>query len=360
MKTITILGARPQFIKAAPMSRAAAAREDVQDIIVHTGQHYDSNMSDVFFEELGIPAPTYHLGIGGGTHGQMTGRQLEAVEKVLLEEKPDAVIVYGDTNSTIAGALAAAKLHIPVGHVEAGLRSFNRRMPEEVNRVLTDHISTWCFAPTEQAVSHLASEGIAGDAVHLVGDVMYDAARIFGAEAEAKSSILQTLSLEPGVFYLATAHRQENTDDPARLNAILGALRELAQTMPVVLPLHPRTRKMLTEAGTLETLTAGITLTEPLGFFDIIALMRAARLVLTDSGGMQKEAYFHGTPVIILRDETEWGELVDLGWAKLVPPRSSQNILEAAAAMAGCTGDLDSRPYGDGHAAENILKLMMT
>lgn len=199
MKTITILGARPQFIKAAPMSRAAAAREDVQDIIVHTGQHYDSNMSDVFFEELGIPAPTYHLGIGGGTHGQMTGRQLEAVEKVLLEEKPDAVIVYGDTNSTIAGALAAAKLHIPVGHVEAGLRSFNRRMPEEVNRVLTDHISTWCFAPTEQAVSHLASEGIAGDAVHLVGDVMYDAARIFGAEAEAKSSILQTLSLEPGV-----------------------------------------------------------------------------------------------------------------------------------------------------------------
>lgn len=359
MKTITILGARPQFIKAAPMSRAAAAHGDVQDIIVHTGQHYDSNMSDVFFQELGIPAPAYHLGIGGGTHGQMTGRQLEAVEKVLLDEKPDAVIVYGDTNSTIAGALAAAKLHIPVGHVEAGLRSFNRRMPEEVNRVMTDHISTWCFAPTDQAVRHLANEGITGSSVHLVGDVMYDAARIFGTEAEANSGILKTLALERGKFFLSTVHRQENTDDPARLHSILGALREIAADSPVVLPLHPRTRKILTESGQFEAMTARLTITDPLGFFDIIALIRASALVLTDSGGMQKEAYFHSTPVIILRDETEWGELVDLGWAKLVPPTSAQAILDAAFGMVGTHGDLDTRPFGDGHAAAKILQFMM-
>lgn len=359
MKIVTILGARPQFIKAASMSRAAA-QAGIQDIIVHTGQHYDSNMSDVFFEELSIPAPSYHLGIGGGTHGRMTGRQLEAVEEVLLDEKPDAVIVYGDTNSTIAGALAAVKLHIPVGHVEAGLRSFNRRMPEEVNRVLTDHISTWCFAPTEQALRHLASEGITGSSVHIVGDVMYDAARIFGAEVEARSRILQNLSLHEGSFFLSTVHRQENTDDPARLKAILGALREIAQSTPVVLPLHPRTRKILTEAGQFERMTAGLIITDPLGFFDIIALMRAAELVLTDSGGMQKEAYFHGTPVVILRDETEWSELLDLGWARLVQPTSIQGILEAARAMAGVHGDLQTRPYGDGHAAEKILKIMLS
>lgn len=359
MKTITVLGARPQFIKAAPMSRAAANHADVTDIILHTGQHYDSNMSDVFFEELGIPAPKYHLGIGGGTHGQMTGRQLEAIESVLLEEKPDVVLVYGDTNSTIAGALAAAKLNIPVGHIEAGLRSFNKRMPEEVNRILTDHVSQWCFAPTQQAVDLLAAEGISGNTVKLVGDVMYDAALMFAEKAEATSTILKKLSVEPGNFVLSTVHRQENTDDPARLGAILEALRSISKVMPVVLPLHPRTRKILREKGDLEAQTAGLILTDPLGFFDIIALTRASCLLMTDSGGMQKEGYFHGKPVVILRDETEWGELLDLGWARLVPPTSSAAILSAAMQMRGTTGDLDAKPYGDGRAAKRILDTLL-
>ncbi|WP_430513855.1 non-hydrolyzing UDP-N-acetylglucosamine 2-epimerase [Pannonibacter phragmitetus] len=359
MKTITVLGARPQFIKAAPMSRAAANHGGVTDIIVHTGQHYDSNMSDVFFEELGIPAPKYHLGIGGGTHGQMTGRQLEAIEGVLLEEKPDVVLVYGDTNSTIAGALAASKLHIPVAHVEAGLRSFNRRMPEEVNRILTDHISQWCFAPTQRAVDLLAAEGISGDAVKLVGDVMYDAALIFGEKAEATSTILRDLSLAPGKFVLSTIHRQENTDDPARLGAILEALRTLSEDIPVVLPLHPRTRKILSQQGDLKDQTAGLILTDPLGFFDVTALTRASCLLMTDSGGMQKEGYFHRKPVVILRDETEWGELIDLGWARLVPPTSSVAILTAANQMRGTTGDLVAKPYGDGQAAKHILNALI-
>ncbi len=359
MKTITILGARPQFIKAAPMSRAAAERGDQTDIILHTGQHYDSNMSDVFFKELGIPMPKYHLGIGGGTHGQMTGRQLEAIEQVLLDEKPDAVLVYGDTNSTIAGALAAAKLNIPVGHIEAGLRSFNKRMPEEVNRILTDHVSTWCFAPSQKAVNLLASEGISGKRVKLVGDVMYDAAMMFGEKAETTSRILETLSLESGNFVLSTVHRQENTDYPARLDAILEALRTIAQDKPVVLPLHPRTRKILAGRGNLEEQTRGLTLTDPLSFFDVIALMRGASLLMTDSGGMQKEGFFHRKPVLILRDETEWVELVELGWARLVPPASVEAIVAAAREMHGTIGDVQARPYGDGNAAHHILDALM-
>lgn len=359
MKTITILGARPQFIKAAAISHAAAVREGLKDIILHTGQHYDSNMSDVFFKELGIPTPKYHLGIGGGTHGQMTGRQLEAIEQVLLEEKPDAVLVYGDTNSTIAGALAAAKLNIPVGHIEAGLRSFNKRMPEEVNRILTDHISTWCFAPTQQAVNLLNSEGISSDRVRLVGDVMYDAAIIFGEKAEATSRILDVLALEPGNFVLSTVHRQENTDDPVRLSAILKALRMVAEERPVVLPLHPRTRKVLAAQGNFEVQTRGITLTDPLSYFDVIALMRGASLLVTDSGGMQKEGFFHRKPVLILRDETEWIELLDLGWARLVPPTSAEAIVAAVHEMQGTAGDVRARPYGDGRAAHYILDALM-
>jgi len=356
MKLATILGARPQFIKAAAVSRAVLGSSGIDEILIHTGQHHDTNMSEIFFAEMGIPAPAHHLGIAGGGHGQMTGRQLEAVERVLIDERPDAVLVYGDTNSTLAGALAAAKLHIPVAHVEAGLRSFNRRMPEEINRVLTDHVSTWLFAPSREAMTHLAAEGIRHGGAVFTGDVMYDAALIFGAEAEARSDIIERLGLVPGHFRLCTAHRQENTDDPDRLAAIFGALRALGAEKPLVLPLHPRTRKVLEAGGDFQAMTDGLVLTDPVGFFDIIRLLRGASLVLTDSGGMQKEAYFHGTPVIILRDETEWPELVTLGWARLAPPAAADTILAAARAMEGTTGDTAAAPYGDGAAAAAILR----
>jgi len=356
MKLATVLGARPQFIKAAAVSRALHAAPGIEEQIIHTGQHFDQNMSDVFFEEMGIPAPAHHLGISGGTHGRMTGRQLEAVEEVLLAEKPDAVMVYGDTNSTLAGALAAAKLHIPVAHVEAGLRSFNRRMPEEINRVLTDHAATWLFAPTQVALDHLKQEGLTHSGAVFAGDVMYDAALIFGAEADDRSDILERLNLAPGGFRLCTCHRAENTDDPARLAAIFRALRALASDTPLVLPLHPRTRKMLAEGGDFEAMTAGLTLIDPVGFFEIIRLMRGASLVLTDSGGLQKEAYFHGTPVVVLRDETEWVELVELGWARITPPTEQDAILTAARAMEGATGDTVARPYGDGQASQTIVQ----
>ncbi|MEM1040461.1 MAG: UDP-N-acetylglucosamine 2-epimerase (non-hydrolyzing) [Pseudomonadota bacterium] len=355
MKLITILGARPQFIKAAAVSRAVAETSGVDNVLVHTGQHYDQNMSDVFFEELGIPKPHYHLEIGGGTHGQMTGRQLEAIEAVLAQEKPDAVVVYGDTNSTLAGGLAASKMGIPVCHVEAGLRSFNRSMPEEINRVLTDHLSTWLFAPTDTAVDHLAKEGIAGSHVVNVGDVMYDAALLFGDDARRKSSILDRLNLEEGAFRLATVHRQENTDNPERLSVIFEALRTLAKDRPLVLPMHPRTRKALELTGEFKTMTAGLTVTEPLGFFDVIRLMQGACVLLTDSGGMQKEAYFHGTPVVVLRDETEWVELVELGWAKIVSPVEVTSVVDGAEFMRAPPKSIDTQPYGDGDAAGKIL-----
>ena len=240
MKIVTVVGARPQFIKAATVSRQVRERDGVEDVIIHTGQHYDAQMSDVFFESMDIPKPNYNLEIGGGTHGAMTGQQLERIEAVLMDEKPDWVLVYGDTNSTLAGALAAAKLHIPVAHVESGLRSFNRRMPEEINRVLTDHVATLLFVPSQLAVDNLALEGITGDQVVNVGDVMYDASLIYAETADTRSQIIEELGLEPGKFRLCTCHRQENVDDPRRLAAIFSALRELSNDMPLVLPLHPR------------------------------------------------------------------------------------------------------------------------
>ncbi|MEO0548099.1 MAG: UDP-N-acetylglucosamine 2-epimerase (non-hydrolyzing) [Pseudomonadota bacterium] len=355
MKLVTILGARPQFIKAAAVSRAVAERSDVENLLVHTGQHYDPNMSDVFFEELSIPKPAYHLEIGGGTHGQMTGRQLEAIETVLAKEKPDTVIVYGDTNSTLAGGLAASKMGIPVCHVEAGLRSFNRSMPEEINRVLTDPLSTWLFTPTETAVKHLAKEGIFGSCVVNVGDVMYDAALLFGNDARRKSTIFDRLNLEEGAFRLATVHRQENTDSPERLSIIFEAFRTLAEDSPLVLPMHPRTRKALELTGEFKTMTEGLTVTEPLGFFDVIRLMQGASVLLTDSGGMQKEAYFHGTPVVVLRDETEWVELVELGWAKIVPPNDVASVVDSAQKVRMPTESVDATPYGDGSASSKIV-----
>lgn len=357
MKIATVIGARPQFIKAAVLSRVIKAHPDVTEVLIHTGQHHDDNMSDIFFRELDIPVPAHHLGIAGGSHGQMTGRQLEAIEAVLLADRPDWVLVYGDTNSTLAGALAAAKLHIPVAHVEAGLRSFNRRMPEEINRVLTDHVSAMLFAPTGTAAANLSAEGIDPSRCHVVGDVMFDAARHYAAQARNLSTITATMGLAPKGFCLVTVHRQENTDTPARLDAIFGALRELACDRRVVLPLHPRTRKMLLASGAFDTMTAGLDIIEPVGMFDIIELMRGASLVLTDSGGLQKEAYFHGTPAVVLRDETEWTELLEIGWARLCPPLSVDAILAAAQQPFTPTGD--ANPFGDGHAGEHILRHLL-
>ncbi|MCE0506578.1 UDP-N-acetylglucosamine 2-epimerase (non-hydrolyzing) [Roseivivax sp. GX 12232] len=358
-KIITIVGARPQFIKAAMLSRVLADYQGLEEIILHTGQHYDHGMSDVFFSEMNIPRPKYNLGVGGGNQGAMTGRQLEGIETVLIDERPDCVLVYGDTNSTLAGSLAAAKLHIPVAHVEAGLRSYNRRMPEEVNRVLTDHLSRFLLTPSHKAALNLAREGLE-DGVHFVGDIMYDAALFYaGQTASRVGTILDRVHQTLDNFVLVTVHRQENTDAPDRLEAILDALRQLAADRPVVLPIHPRLRKMLEAGGKFDEMTLGLTIIAPVGFVDMISLLQAASLVLTDSGGVQKEAYFHGTPAVILRDETEWGELVDLNWATLCPPNSPAHILAAADAMTGRTGDTEATPYGSGDAAERIAAILL-
>ena len=317
-KIVTVVGARPQFIKAAVVSRALQAHHPaVQQVLVHTGQHYDANMSDVFFEELDIPHPDHHLGIGGGTHGQNTGRMIEAIETVLIAERPDWVIVYGDTDSTLAGALAAAKLSIPVAHVEAGLRSFNRRMPEEINRILTDQVSELLFTPTDSAVANLRAEGIPLERIRTVGDVMYDAARFYAERAEARSQILGGLGLKHNDYVLATLHRAENTDDPERLAAILHGLLRVARERPVVCPLHPRTRAAVARLGMLDEVRRGLILCEPLGYLDMVMLERHAAVISTDSGGVQKEAFFHRVPCVVFRQETEWVELVQIGAARL-------------------------------------------
>ena len=357
MKLVTIVGARPQFIKAATVSRVAAQSADVQEVLVHTGQHYDDNMSDVFFREMAIPEPHHRLGIGSMSHGAQTGRMLEAIEAILLREKPDWVLVYGDTNSTMAGALAAVKLHIPVAHVEAGLRSFNRAMPEEINRIVTDHVSTLLFPPTHTAVRHLAHDGIAGARVVTVGDVMYDAALFYAGKA-ADLPTLSRLGLAAGDYCLSTIHRAENTDDPARLEGILRGLAAVARTMPVVLPLHPRTRHKVA-ASALEELLAPLRVIEPVGYFDMINLERQAAVVATDSGGVQKEAYFYAVPCVTLRDETEWVELVEAGWNQLVPACESQTIADAIRGSVGRRGQSGAL-YGDGHAAEKIVSSLQS
>lgn len=359
MKIVTVVGARPQFIKAAAVSRAIRDNfsGQIDEVLIHTGQHYDDNMSRVFFEELDISRPKYNLEISGGYHGAMTGRMLEGVENVLLQEKPDWLLIYGDTNSTLAGALAGAKLHIPVAHVEAGLRSFNMRMPEEVNRILADRVSSLLFCPTETAVSNLKAEGV-DRGVHNVGDVMYDVALFYRERAKQSSNVLQTLALTPGAFALATCHRAENTDDPQRLTSILSALTEIATQLPVVLPLHPRTRKLISDYGLLPLL-AQLTVTDPLPFLDMVALEQASRIILTDSGGVQKEAFFYGIPCITMRDETEWVETVDSGWNQLVGA-STPSILSAAnGIMQNQPKSVSAKPYGTGKAASDILALMI-
>lgn len=354
MKICTVIGARPQFIKAASVSRALSAVPDIRELLIHTGQHYDSNMSDVFFSELGIPAPSHNLGIGSGNHGAQTGRMLEALEQVMLKEKPDWVLVYGDTNSTLAGALAAVKLHIPVAHVEAGLRSFNKCMPEEINRILTDHAADLLFTPTTTATRHLEREGISPALIDQTGDVMYDAALYFGDLALRKSGILHTQRLNPGQYILSTVHRAENTDNPDRLAAILQGLSTVSADIPVVLPMHPRTRATLERAGR-QSLLRGITLIDPVGYIDMIMLERNAALIATDSGGVQKEAYFFQRPCVTLRNETEWVELVEMGWNTLCPPESGQVVASSILRQIGTAGQTGT-PYGEGDSADRIVR----
>lgn len=356
-KIVTVVGARPQFIKAAAVSRVIRTdfADRIEEVLVHTGQHYDDNMSKVFFDELDIPRPRYNLEISGGQHGAMTGRMLEAIEKVLLQEQPDWLLIYGDTNSTLAGALAAAKLHIPVAHVEAGLRSFNMRMPEEVNRILADRVSSLLFCPTKTAVDNLKAEGVT-KGVHNVGDVMYDVALFYRDRARLHSTVLERLGLSRGAFALATCHRAENTDDPVRLSAILSSLAEVSKHEPVIFALHPRTRKLICDYGLSRYLTS-LTVTDPLPFLDMVALEQDAHVILTDSGGVQKEAFFYGVPSITMRDETEWTETVELGWNQLAGADTHKIVQSYLSAKPPSTRN--SSVYGSGTAAVTILRILL-
>ena len=356
MKIVTILGARPQFIKAGSVSREILkqreAGADIKEVIVHTGQHYDANMSDVFFEEMQIPKPDYFLGIGGKTHGAMTGQMIEKIEEILVNEKPDWVMVYGDTNSTLAGTIAASKLHIKIAHVEAGLRSFNMRMPEEVNRILTDRISSVLFCPTQAAVDNLNKEGINNwqtDAkVVLSGDVMQDGALFYKGLAQQPEGVALNND-----YVLCTIHRAENTDDPKRLSAIFEALNEIAKNQQVVLPLHPRTKKIIQE---LQINIQNLTIIDPVGYLNMVWLIDHCVFVMTDSGGLQKEAYFFGVPCITLRDETEWVELVEAGANTLVGADKAKILTAYQTAQNHFTNEsYDPNLYGGGMAAMRII-----
>lgn len=341
LKVLTVVGARPQFIKAAAVSRAIRETDGLDEVMIHTGQHFDADMSDIFFSELDIPAPAHRLDIHGGGHGEMTGRMLAAIEPVLIAEKPDWVVVYGDTNSTLAGALAAAKLHIPIAHVEAGLRSFNRRMPEEINRVLTDHLSTLHLSPTRAAIDSLGREGIR-EGVHHVGDVMYDATLFAAGRAEKTSTILDELKVSHKKYSVATVHRPENTDSPERLQTVIEYLRKQAGDQPIIFPLHPRTRQYAERVGVS---LDGLTVIGPVGYLDMAKLLRGAHAVFTDSGGLQKEAYFHRVPCVTMRGETEWVETVAHGWNRLW---NGPDFVERS--------EIDE--YGDGRAAFRITQLL--
>ena len=357
-KILSIVGARPQFIKAAAVSRVLRAARGMREVLVHTGQHYDPGMSGVFFRELEIPRPDRNLGIGSGGHGAQTGRMLEGLEGVIAKERPDWVLVYGDTNSTLAGALAAAKLKVPVAHVEAGLRSFNREMPEEINRVVADHVSDLLFAPTRTATANLRREGISRGKIVETGDVMYDVALHYGEKAERASSILRKLVLEDRDYVLATVHRAENTDEPRRLRAIFDALRRLAGEVAVVVPLHPRTRKVLARTGWRPG--KALRLIEPVGYLDMVMLEKHARLIATDSGGVQKEAFFYRVPCATLRTETEWVELVDAGWNRLVPPFAAASVYRKLRRMVSSFRRPRASPalYGSGDAARRIARAL--
>ncbi len=375
MKIITIIGARPQIIKAAALSRTIKQQYagQIQEVIVHTGQHYDDNMSQVFFNELGIPHPDYNLHVGSASHGVQTARMIEGIEKILMDEKPDCIVLYGDTNSTLAGAVAASKIHVPVVHIEAGLRSFNKSMPEEINRIVCDHCSTLLFSPTRAGFDNLAKEGfkmnqdgpftIDNPKVYHCGDIMYDNSLYFSTIADQKSNLLQQLGLDEKPYVLATLHRDSNTDHPERLNAILDAVITLSNDIAIVLPMHPRTRKMVDLMVNPEKKKRlmnheNIKITEPVSFLEMIQLEKHAQLVLTDSGGVQKESYFFKKPCVILRPETEWVEIVETGAATLADADNSK-ILEA------CRNYLQHPPidfppiFGDGHAAAFMLQKML-
>jgi UDP-GlcNAc3NAcA epimerase len=378
MKLATVVGARPQFIKAATVTRAIHAfnesstggrsKKAIEEVLIHTGQHYDYRMNQVFFEELELPRPQYHLEVGSASHGRQTALMLERIEAVLQKERPDVVVVYGDTNSTLAGALSGAKLNLRVAHVEAGLRSYNRAMPEEVNRVLTDHLSAFLFCPTTQAIRNLVREGITNGRKRLVrnvGDVMYDSILHYSKLAQKRSTILKDLALftpnstlrDPN-YYLATLHRAENTDNHKRLRSILRALRGIGQSMPVILPLHPRTRKML-KAYHLMQDTRGLRIIEPVSYLDMLQLMKYARVILTDSGGVQKEAFWLKVPCITLREETEWVETVKSGWNVLAGP-GVKEIVEAASRAGGRKRNKrGTRLFGDGNASRKIMQCLM-
>ncbi|MEI6554427.1 MAG: UDP-N-acetylglucosamine 2-epimerase (non-hydrolyzing) [Paludibacter sp.] len=351
-KIITIVGARPQFIKAATLSRQLQLL-GIEEKIIHTGQHFDDNMSKVFFEEMEIPKPSYNLEIHGLTHGAMTGRMLEGIEEILLNEKPDGVLVYGDTNSTLAGALAASKLHIPLIHVEAGLRSFNMKMPEEINRILTDRISNFLFCPTDTAVNNLKQEGFDHLPVQIIknGDVMQDAAIFYAAKAEQKSDILNKIKLPK--FVLATIHRQENTDSPENLRNIIQGLNKINRQTPVIVPVHPRTRNILTHLK----ITPEFMLIEPVGYFDMIMLLKNCELVITDSGGVQKEAFFFGKHCITLREQTEWVELVENGFNRIVGSDAGK-LADAFEFFKTKKSDFSIDLYGKGQAAKVIAETL--
>jgi UDP-GlcNAc3NAcA epimerase len=364
IKVVTIIGARPQFVKAAAVSRAFSeynrshSTSSFSEVLVHTGQHYDANMSQVFFDELHIPKPDYNLGVGSGSHGEQTGLMLQRIEDVLLNEKPNTCLVYGDTNSTLAGALAAAKLHIPVAHVEAGLRSFNRNMPEEINRIMADHISSFLFCPSETAVKNLSDEGIA-NGVHQIGDVMYDCVRYYiDKNKSTEQSTLSNLNIHSKSFYLATVHRAENTNDQRRLTGIMDAFSAVAaKDCPIILPLHPRTIAYL-EKYNLK-ISRYVRIIPPVSYLEMLALQKNARKILTDSGGVQKEAYWLDVPCVTLRNETEWVETVQSGWNTLTGA-DKEGIIEAVQQPQRENTAVSGSLYGNGDAAIQICNILVT
>ncbi len=350
MKILTVVGARPQFVKAAVLSRLIKNDSSLEEVLVHTGQHFDSAMSDIFFEQMNITKPHYHLEVNSLSHGAMTGRMLEKIEEVLLIEKPDVVLVYGDTNSTLAGALAAQKLHIPLAHVEAGLRSFNMNMPEESNRIITDRLSSILFAPTSTAIKNLDEEGYANFPTEVVksGDIMLDAAMFYAKESSTKANLGFEL---PSKFIVCTLHRAENTDDPIRLASIVKALNAIHDDIEIILPLHPRTKKKLEEFN----IELKVNVILPVGYFEMIELLKNCELIMTDSGGLQKEAYFFSKPCITLRDETEWTELVENDYNLLVGS-NYEEIRSAVQKMSSITLDFSTQLYGDGKSGEKIIQ----
>jgi UDP-GlcNAc3NAcA epimerase len=377
MKIVTIIGARPQIIKAAALSRAIKHKfsNSITEIIVHTGQHYDENMSQVFFDELGIPAPNYNLNVGSGSHGKQTATMISGIEEILITEKPQAIVLYGDTNSTLAGAIAASKIHIPVVHIEAGLRSFNKAMPEEINRIMCDHVSTLLFSPTKTGFKNLQNEGFKFDTIkpynannpkiYHSGDVMYDNSLFYSEIAEQKTTIISSNKLEKNNFILATIHRNNNTDEPIRLNALFSALYKISEQhqLDVLLPLHPRTAKLLefnldTELHQKIKSSKHFNMIEPVSFLEMIALEKNCRIVMTDSGGVQKEAFYFEKPCVILRPETEWVELVECGTA-IITDANEQKIIEAYQTLSSKSDMQFPKLYGDGKAAEFICSEML-